>query len=119
MDVESAHDGRCRSHGGLFPVQIMDGLEASRQIQARYPPHVRPRIVALSADTLQARPQRMRCSVTSGRRAAHLAFGSPRQRGARTGAGSCVICREPSAAVVGGCAVSPTVFRQEAVLQKA
>ncbi|KAK9834967.1 hypothetical protein WJX81_000233 [Elliptochloris bilobata] len=32
---------------------IMDGLEASRQIQAKYPPHVRPRIVALSADTLQ------------------------------------------------------------------
>nr|AML78993.1 putative LOV domain-containing protein [Carteria crucifera] len=32
----------------------MDGLEASRRIQQRYKPEERPRIVALSADTLQA-----------------------------------------------------------------
>ncbi|KAK9819724.1 hypothetical protein WJX72_001676 [[Myrmecia] bisecta] len=31
----------------------MDGLEASRQIRELYPPEDRPRIVALSADTLQ------------------------------------------------------------------
>ena len=82
-----------RAHGRLFPLQIMDGLEASRQIQARYPPHVRPRIVALSADTLQARPQRMRPSTTGDRWAAYLAFGPSRQCDARTGAGavSCVV----------------------------
>lgn len=45
--------------GGLR-AQIMDGLEASRQIQARYPPAVRPRIVALSADTLQVMHDRGR-----------------------------------------------------------
>ena len=38
----------------------MDGLEASRQIQAKYPPHARPRIVALSADTLQVMHDRGR-----------------------------------------------------------
>ena len=32
----------------------MDGLEASRHICARFPEAERPRIVALSADTLQA-----------------------------------------------------------------
>ena len=33
----------------------MDGLEASQIIQQRFAPADRPRIVALSADTLQAR----------------------------------------------------------------
>ncbi len=32
----------------------MDGLEATRHIVATYPPLTRPRIIALSADTLQA-----------------------------------------------------------------
>lgn len=32
----------------------MDGLEATRCIVASYPPALRPRIIALSADTLQA-----------------------------------------------------------------
>lgn len=32
----------------------MDGLEASRRIRELYKPHERPRIIALSADTLQA-----------------------------------------------------------------
>jgi len=32
----------------------MDGLEATRRIVAAYPPRCRPRIIALSADTLQA-----------------------------------------------------------------
>ncbi len=31
----------------------MDGLEATRRIVATYPPARRPRIIALSADTLQ------------------------------------------------------------------
>lgn len=36
----------------------MDGLEATRRIVREYPPHARPRIVALSADTLQVSAQR-------------------------------------------------------------
>jgi CheY-like chemotaxis protein len=32
----------------------MDGLEASQKIQQLYAPHLRPRIIALSADTLTA-----------------------------------------------------------------
>lgn len=44
---------------GVEGMQIMDGLEASRQIQAKYPPHLRPRIVALSADTLQVSPHQI------------------------------------------------------------
>ena len=39
----------------------MDGLEASRQIRQRYAPEDRPRIVALSADTLQVRATCIRC----------------------------------------------------------
>ena len=39
----------------------MDGLEASRQIRQRYAPEDRPRIVALSADTLQVRAPCLRC----------------------------------------------------------
>ncbi len=35
---------------------IIDGLEASRQIRDTYPPHERPKIVALSADTTQVLP---------------------------------------------------------------
>jgi CheY-like chemotaxis protein len=33
---------------------MQDGLEASRRIRDKYAPHERPRIIALSADTLQA-----------------------------------------------------------------
>ena len=36
---------------------IIDGLEASRRIRDTYPPHERPKIVALSADTTQVRLQ--------------------------------------------------------------
>jgi CheY-like chemotaxis protein len=32
---------------------VIDGLEASRRIQAQFPEHERPKIVALSADTTQ------------------------------------------------------------------
>lgn len=38
----------------------MDGLEATRRIVATYPPQHRPRIIALSADTLQALHDRCR-----------------------------------------------------------
>ena len=45
----------------------MDGLEASQIIQQRFAPADRPRIVALSADTLQARAVILACSnVVSG-----------------------------------------------------
>ena len=36
---------------------VIDGLEASRRIRDLYPPQQRPKIVALSADTTQARIQ--------------------------------------------------------------
>jgi CheY-like chemotaxis protein len=36
----------------------MDGLEATRRICERFPPDQRPRIIALSADTLQALHER-------------------------------------------------------------
>ncbi|KAL6758459.1 CheY-like superfamily [Haematococcus lacustris] len=39
---------------------LMDGLEATRRIVAQYPAEVRPRIIALSADTLQALHDRCR-----------------------------------------------------------
>nr|AML78291.1 putative LOV domain-containing protein [Pleurastrum insigne] len=39
---------------------VMDGLEATRRIMATYPPATRPRIIALSADTLQTLHDRCR-----------------------------------------------------------
>jgi hypothetical protein len=43
---------RLMSHQGSFGVQ-MDGLQASTLIQQMYAPDDRPRIIAVSADTLQ------------------------------------------------------------------
>lgn len=42
---------------------IIDGLEASRQIRDTYPPHERPRIIALSADTTQVRSSQCPASL--------------------------------------------------------
>jgi CheY-like chemotaxis protein len=50
----------------------MDGLEASRRIRDKYQPHERPRIIALSADTLQALHDRWAAAAGRGARCPQL-----------------------------------------------